>query len=231
VVQMVTRDRNRIALQSDIMGAYSLGIKNILCLSGDHQSFGSQPDALNVFDIDSMNLIRTVQTMRERGKDMSGFELNESPRMFIGGAANPFADPFEYRVIRLAKKIDAGADFIQTQCIYNMDRFKEWMKMAREEGLTEKVHILGGVTPLKSAGMAKFMNNKVAGMDIPESLIKQMAGVPKEKAIEEGIKICLETITELREMEGIHGVHIMAIEWEEIVCQIVESAGLMPRPL
>jgi len=231
VVQMVTRDRNRIALQSDIMGAYSLGIKNILCLSGDHQSFGSQPDALNVFDIDSMNLIRTVQTMRERGKDMSGFELNESPRMFIGGAANPFADPFEYRVIRLAKKIDAGADFIQTQCIYNMDRFKEWMKMAREEGLTEKVHILGGVTPLKSAGMAKFMNNKVAGMDIPESLIKQMEGVPKEKAIEEGIKICLETSTELREMEGIHGVHIMAIEWEEIVCKIVESAGLMPRPL
>ena len=231
VVQMVTRDRNRIALQSDIMGAYSLGIKNILCLSGDHQSFGSQPDALNVFDIDSMNLIRTLQTMREKGKDMSGFELNESPRMFIGAAANPFADPFEYRVIRLAKKIDAGADFIQTQCIYNMDRFKEWMKMAREEGLTEKVHILGGVTPLKSAGMAKFMNNKVAGMDIPESLIKQMEGVPKEKAIEEGIKICLETITELREMEGIHGVHIMAIEWEEVVSRIVESAGLIPRPL
>ena len=231
VVQMVTRDRNRIALQSDIMGAYSLGIKNILCLSGDHQSFGSQPDALNVFDIDSMNLIRTVQTMREKGKDMSGFELNESPRMFIGAAANPFADPFEYRVIRLAKKIDAGADFIQTQCIYNMDRFKEWMKMAREEGLTEKVHILGGVTPLKSAGMAKFMNNKVAGMDIPESLIKRMAGVPKEKAIEEGIKICLETIAELREMEGIHGVHIMAIEWEKIVSRIVEETGLLPRPL
>jgi methylenetetrahydrofolate reductase (NADH) len=230
VMQMVTRDRNRIALQSDIMGAYSLGIKNILCLTGDHQSFGSQPDALNVFDIDSMNLIRAAQTMRDQGKDMSGFELNGPPRMFIGAAANPFADPFEYRVIRLAKKIDAGADFIQTQCIYNMDRFKEWMKMAREEGLTEKVHILGGVTPLKSAGMAKFMNNKVAGMDVPEPLIKRMAGVPKEKAVEEGIKICLETIAELRDIEGVHGVHIMAIEWEEIVGQIVESAGLTPRP-
>ena len=230
VMQMVTRDRNRIALQSDIMGAYSLGISNILCLSGDHQSFGSQPDALNVFDIDSMNLIRTVQTMREQGKDMSGFELNGPPRMFIGAAANPFADPFEYRVIRLAKKIDAGADFIQTQCIYNMDRFKEWMKMARDEGLTEKVHILGGVTPLKSAGMAKFMNNKVAGMDVPEPLIKRMAGVPKEKAVEEGIKICLETIAELRDIEGVHGVHIMAIEWEEIVGEIVEAAGLVPRP-
>lgn len=230
VMQMVVRDRNRIALQSDIMGAYSLGIKNILCLSGDHQSFGSQPDALNVFDIDSMNLIRTVQTMREQGKDMSGFELNEPPAMFIGAVANPFADPFEYRVIRLAKKIDAGADFIQTQCIYNMDRFKEWMKMAKEEGLTEKVHILGGVTPLKSVGMAKFMNNKVAGMDVPEAVIKRMAGVPKEKAVEEGLKICLETIAELRDIEGVHGVHIMAIEWENIVGKIVESAGLMPRP-
>ena len=230
VMQMVVRDRNRIALQSDIMGAYSLGIKNILCLSGDHQSFGSQPDALNVFDIDSMNLIRTVQTMRDEGKDMSGFDLNDPPVMFIGAAANPFADPFEYRVIRLAKKIDAGADFIQTQCIYNMDRFKEWMKMAREEGLTQKVHILGGVTPLKSAGMAKFMNNKVAGMDVPESLINRMAGVPKEKAVEEGIKICLETIAELRDIEGVHGVHIMAIEWEDIVGEIVESAGLTPRP-
>ncbi|MFO7971857.1 MAG: methylenetetrahydrofolate reductase [Desulfobacterales bacterium] len=230
VMQMVTRDRNRIALQSDIMGAYSLGIKNILCLSGDHQSFGSQPDALNVFDIDSMNLIRAVQTMRDQGKDMSGFELKGPPRMFIGAAANPFADPFEYRVIRLAKKIDAGADFIQTQCIYNMDQFKEWMKMARDEGLTEKVHILGGVTPLKSAGMAKFMNNKVAGMDVPEPLINRMAGVPKEKAVEEGINICLETIAELRGIEGVHGIHIMAIEWEEIVGQIVESAGLTPRP-
>jgi len=230
VMQMVVRDRNRIALQSDIMGAYSLGIKNILCLSGDHQSFGSQPDALNVFDIDSMNLIRTVQTMRDEGKDMSGFDLNDPPAMFIGAAANPFADPFEYRVIRLAKKIDAGTDFIQTQCIYNMDRFKEWMKMAREEGLTEKVHILGGVTPLKSAGMAKFMNNKVAGMDVPEALIDRMAGVPKEKAVEEGLKICLETIAELRDIEGVHGVHIMAIEWEDIVGEIVESAGLMPRP-
>jgi methylenetetrahydrofolate reductase (NADPH) len=230
VMQMVVRDRNRIALQSDIMGAYSLGIKNILCLSGDHQSFGSQPDALNVFDIDSMNLIRTVQTMRDDGKDMSGFDLNDPPVMFIGAAANPFADPFEYRVIRLAKKIDAGADFIQTQCIYNMDRFKEWMKMAREEGLTEKVHILGGVTPLKSAGMAKFMNNKVAGMDVPEAVIDRMAGVPKEKAVKEGLKICLETIAELRDIEGVHGVHIMAIEWEDIVGEIVESAGLMPRP-
>lgn len=226
VMQMVTRDRNRIAIQSDMLGAYSLGIRNMLCLSGDHQSFGSQPDALNVFDIDSMNLLRTARTMRDEGVDMSGFALDEAPRMFIGAAANPFADPFEYRVIRLAKKIDAGADFIQTQCVYNLERFKEWLRLAREEGLTEKVYILAGVTPLKSAGMARYMNNKVAGMDIPESVIQRMAGVSKQEAAAEGIRICLETIAELREMDGVHGVHIMAIEWEEAVSEIVSAAGL-----
>ena len=230
VMQMVTRDRNRIALQSDIMGAYSLGIQNILCLSGDHQSFGSQPDALNVFDIDSMNLVRTVQTMREQGQDMSGFALKGAPRMFIGAAANPFADPFEYRVMRLAKKIDAGADFIQTQCVYNLARFKAWMKMAQDEGLTEKVHILAGVTPMKSEGMAKYMAKRVAGMDVPEALIKRMGGVAKQKAPEEGIKICLETIAELRDIPGVHGIHLMAIEWEEVVGHIVSDAGLLPRP-
>ena len=230
VMQMVTRDRNRIAMQSDIIGAYSLGIKNILCLSGDHQSFGSQPDAMNVFDIDSIQLIHAVRAMREEGKDMSGFDLKGPPRMFIGAAANPFADPFEYRVIRLAKKIDAGVDFIQTQCVYNLDRFKEWIKMAREEGLTEKAHILAGVTPLRSAGMAKYMAEKVAGMDVPESVITRMAGVPKETASEEGIKICIETIAELREIKDVHGVHIMAIEWEEKVGEIVKAAGLLPRP-
>ncbi len=230
ILQMVTRDRNRIALQSDIMGAWSLGIKNMLCLSGDHQAFGSQPDALNVFDIDSMHLLRMVKTMRDEGKDMSGFELNGAPQMFIGAAANPFADPFEFRVIRLAKKIEAGAQYIQTQCIYNLPRFKEWLKMAHEEGLTEKAYILGGVTPLKSARMAKYMAANVAGMDIPDEVIRRMEGVPREKAAAEGIKICLETIAELRNAKGVSGVHIMAIENEGKVGEIVESAGLIPRP-
>ena len=230
VMQMVARDRNRIAIQSDILGAYSLGIRNILCLSGDHQTFGSQPDAMNVFDIDSMNLIRTVKDFRDTGKDMSGFDLDEPPRMFIGAAANPFADPFEYRIIRLAKKIEAGADFIQTQCIYNIPKFKEWMRLAREEGLTEKVYILAGVTPLKSAGMGRYMNNKVAGMDVPESVIKRMEGVKKQDASQEGINICLEALSEIREIKGVSGAHIMAIEWEEKIAGIVEAAGLMPRP-
>ena len=231
IMQMVTRDRNRIALQSDIMGAYALGIKNMLCLTGDHQTFGSQPDAMNVFDIDSVNLIHTVQTMRDQGKDMSGFDLKGSPKMFIGAAANPFADPFEYRITRLAKKINAGVSFIQTQCIFNIKRFKEWMKVAHEEGLTEKVHILAGVTPIKSAGMAKYMANKVAGMDIPDDVIKRIASVPKEQAKEEGINICLETISQLQEIKGVHGIHLMAIEWEEVVSEIITEAGLYPRPV
>jgi methylenetetrahydrofolate reductase (NADPH) len=229
VMQMVTRDRNRIALQSDIMGAYSLGIRNILCLSGDHQTFGSQPEAMNVWDIDCMHLIHTVKNMRDEGKDMSEFELDVAPKMFIGAAENPFADPFEFRVLRLAKKVAAGADFIQTQCVYDMARFKEWVRLAREQGLTEKVHILGGVTPLKSARMAKYMATRVAGITIPEAIIKRMEAVPKEKATAEGIKICLETIQEIREIKGVHGVHIMAIEWEDKVPEIIKAAGLYPR--
>lgn len=226
VMQMVVRDRNRIAIQSDIMGAYTLGIRNVLCLSGDHQQFGSQPDALNVFDIDSINLIRTLRDMRDQGKDMSGHELDIAPVMFIGAAANPFADPFDYRILRLAKKIDAGADFIQTQCIYNMDRFREWMKRASEQGLTQKTYIFGGITPIRSAGMARYMKNKVAGMDIPDEIIKRVDGVAKDKQSEEGLKICKETIEQLREIDGVSGIHIMAIEWEEIVERIVKDAGL-----
>jgi methylenetetrahydrofolate reductase (NADPH) len=230
VMQMVTRDRNRIALQSDIMGAYSLGIRNMLCLTGDHQTFGSEPGAMDVFDIDSLHLLHTVKTMRDEGKDMSGYELNGAPRMFAGAAENPFADPFEYRVVRLAKKISAGAQFIQTQCVFDLKRFKDWVKMARDSGMTEKVYILAGITPLKSARMANYMASKVAGIIIPEAVIKRMEGVAKEKASAEGIKICLETIAELREIKGVQGIHIMAIEWEEKVPEIVKAAGLYPRP-
>jgi methylenetetrahydrofolate reductase (NADPH) len=226
VMQMVTRDRNRIALQSDILGAYSLGIRNLLCLSGDHQSLGSQPEAMNVFDIDSVNLVHAVRAMRDEGKDMSGFALSGAPDMFIGAAENPFADPLAYRVVRLAKKINAGVDFIQTQCVYNLPRFKEWMRMAREEGLTDKVYIMAGITPLKSARMAQFMATKVAGMDVPEAVIKRMSGVTGPRAVEEGMKIAVETIAELQTTPGVRGIHIMAIEAEERVPELVKAAGL-----
>jgi methylenetetrahydrofolate reductase (NADPH) len=230
VLQMVVRDRNRIAIQSDILGAASFDINNILCLSGDHQIFGDSPQGQNVFDIDSMQLIQTVRLMRDEGKFLGGDELNRPPRMFVGAAANPFADPFEIRVPRLAKKIAAGAEFIQSQCIYNLDKFELWMKQARERGLHEKVAILAGVTPFKSAGMAKYMKNRVPGMDVPDEVVERMSGVPKEKQAEEGIKICIESIQRLKEVEGVRGFHIMAIEWEEKVPEIVEASGLYPRP-
>jgi methylenetetrahydrofolate reductase (NADPH) len=229
VLQVVVRDRNRIALQSDILGASAVGIRNVLCLSGDHQGFGNQPQAMGVFDLDSIQFVNVVRTMRDNGTILGGESLSSAPELFIGAAANPFADPLAFRVVRLAKKINAGADFIQTQCVYNLDRFEEWMKMARDKGLTEKAFILGGVTPLKSPGMAKYMNDKVAGMDVPDEIIKRMEGIPKEKQREEGIQICVETIQQLKEMPGVKGVHIMAIEWEEVVGEIVEKAGLLPR--
>jgi methylenetetrahydrofolate reductase (NADPH) len=230
ILQMVTRDRNRLAMQSDIIGAYAHGIHTMLCLSGDHPCFGDHPMAANVYDLDSIQFIQMVRTMRDDGKFQGGDEILNPPRMFIGAAANPFADPFELRVARLAKKVKAGADFVQTQCIYDIERFERWMEGVRDRGLHEKVAILAGVTPLKSAGMAKYMKNKVPGMSVPDELIKRMSGVPKEKQPEEGIRICVETIQRLREMKGVRGFHIMAIEWEQRVPEIVERAGLYPRP-
>ncbi|MEJ2157120.1 MAG: methylenetetrahydrofolate reductase [Desulfobacteraceae bacterium] len=230
ILQMVTRDRNRIGLQSDILGAASFDIHNILCLTGDHQSFGDCAAGQNVHDLDSIQLIQTVRHMRDEHQFLGGNEILRPPRMFVGAAANPFADPFEIRVPRLAKKIAAGVEFIQTQCIYNLDKFERWIQLAGEKGLLDSVHILAGVTPLKSAGMARYMKNRVPGMEVPEEVIKRMAGTPKEKQAEEGIKICVESIQRLKQVEGVRGFHVMAIEWEEKVPEIVEKAGLHPRP-
>jgi methylenetetrahydrofolate reductase (NADPH) len=228
--QMVCRDRNRLAMQADILGAYALGIRNILCLSGDHCQFGDHPTAKGVFDIDSMQMISMVKKMRDEGKFLSGAELDGPPKMFIGAASNPFADPFEWRVHRLAKKVEAGVDFIQTQCIYNMPKFREFIRQANDLGLTEKAFILAGVTPMKSLGMAKYMKNKVPGMDVPDEIIKRLQGVAKDKQGEEGIKIALEQIAEFKKMKGVAGVHLMAIEWEHRVPEIAERAGMLPRP-
>jgi methylenetetrahydrofolate reductase (NADPH) len=230
ILQMVTRDRNRIAIQSDILGAAALGINNILCLSGDHQRFGDHPQAKNVYDIDSVQLIMTVKKMRDEGRFLNDDELTKPPKLFIGAAANPFADPVDIRALRLAKKAAAGVQFIQTQCIFNLDRFGQWMREVVDMGLHEKVAILAGVTPLKSVGMGKYMKNLVPGMDVPDAIIERLKGVPKEQQSAEGIKICIESIQQLKEMKGVRGVHIMAIEWEEKVKEIAEGAGLLPRP-
>ena len=228
--QMVCRDRNRLAMQSDILGAYAHGIRNILCLSGDHCKFGDHPQAKGVFDIDSIQLIATVKKMRDEGKFLSGADLDGVPKMFIGAAANPFADPFEWRVHRLAKKVAAGVDFIQTQCIYNMNKFREFIKQANDMGLTEKAYILAGVTPMKGVGMAKYMKNKVPGMDVPDEIISRLQGVDKKKQSDEGIKMAVEQIEEFKEMKGVAGVHLMAIEWEHRVPEIAEMAKVLPRP-
>jgi methylenetetrahydrofolate reductase (NADPH) len=230
VMQMVTRDMNRIALQSNILGAAAMGIKNLLCLTGDHQSFGDHPQSKNVHDLDSVQLANTVRMMRDEGKMISGTEVQGKPAMFIGCAANPFADPQEFRVVRMGKKIAAGAQFIQTQCIYNMERFRQFMEMANDMGLTEKAFIMAGITPLKSVGMANYMKKFVPGLDVPDSYITRLKGVPKDKQGAEGIKIAVEQIHECLEMKGIAGIHLMAIEWEEKVPEILEAAGLLPRP-
>ena len=232
IIQMTCRDRNRIAIQSDLLGAAALGAKNLLCLTGDHQKFGDHPMAKGVFDIDSVQLIQMVKILRDEKKFQSGQELKASePKFFIGAAENPFADPFKFRAIRLAKKITAGADFIQTQIIYNVKKFKEWMTMVTDMGLHEKAFILAGVAPLKSAGMAKHMKHNVPGMDVPDEVMNRMtAASAAKKGKEEGIKICIEQIQEVKEIEGVRGVHIMAIEWEHMISKITEMAGLLPRP-
>ena len=228
--QMVCRDRNRLAMMADILGVYSLGIKNMLCLSGDHQKFGNHPQSKNVYDIDSMQLIALVKKMRDEGKFLNEDDIDVPPKMFIGAAANPFGDPHEFRIYRLANKIDAGADFIQTQCIYNMPRFRDFMKKAVDMGLTEKAYMLAGVTPMKSARMAQYMAKMVPGMDVPEELIERLKGAGKGKQAEEGIKFAIEQIEEFKEMEGVAGVHLMAIEWEHKVPEIAERAKVLPRP-
>jgi methylenetetrahydrofolate reductase (NADPH) len=229
VVQMVCRDRNRIAMQSDILGAAALGVKNFLCLSGDHQKFGNHPQAANVFDIDSVQLIAMVKRMRDDKQFISGDPIKEhEPRLFIGAVENPFADPFEYRVARLAKKIQAGADFIQTQCVFDLDKFSRWMELVVAEGLHKKVYILAGLTPVRSHRALKYMKSEVAGMSIPDELISRMESA--EDAKEEGIKICLEMIEKIKDIEGVSGIHLMPIGWESITPVILERAGLLPRP-
>jgi methylenetetrahydrofolate reductase (NADPH) len=228
--QMVCRDRNRLAMQGDIIGAYAHGIRNMLCLSGDHQQFGDHPQSKGVFDIDSMQLINMVKNMRDEGTFLNGQEIDEAPKMFIGAAANPFAEPFEWRVYRLAKKVQAGADFIQTQCVFNMERMREWIKQANDMGLTEKTYVLPGVTPMKSLGMARYMKAKVPGMDVPDYVIDRLKGVDKKNQSDEGIKMACEQIAEFKEMKGVAGVHLMAIEWEHKVPEIAERAGMLPRP-
>ena len=229
VMQIVCRDRNRIAIQSDVLGAVALGIGNILCLSGDHQRFGNHPTAKNVFDIDSMQLIQTLKKMRDEKTFLSSETISGEVPIYIGAVANPFADPFEFRVARLAKKVKAGADFIQTQAVYDVAKFARWMELIRGRGLDRQVHILAGVIPIRSVGMARYMRDYVSGVSVPDEIITRLEDAQNAK--EEGLRLILEIIEQLKEIPGIHGIHIMAVGWEDIVPEIVERAGLLPRPV
>ena len=234
VMQMVCRDRNRIAIQSDILGAAALGIGNCLCLSGDHQSFGAagklhgHPGAKNVYDIDSIQLLSVLRELRDEARQQGGDSVSTAPEMYIGAAWTPLGDPVEFRVIRLAKKVAAGAEFIQTQSIFDVPGFAEQMKVVRDEGLHKKVAIMAGIIVPKSAGMLRYMNKSVAGVSVPDELIDRMAQAADRK--EEGLKVTVELIEQVRAIEGVRGVHIQAIEAEELIPEITKRANLLPRP-
>jgi len=239
IIQMTCRDRNRIAIQSDLLGAYALGMRNLLCLTGDHQSFGNHPGSKNVFDIDSIQLIQIVKGMRDEKKFQCGEEIAVEPRFFIGAAENPFAAPFDFRATRLAKKANAGVDFIQTQLIYNVPKFSRWMEEVYDRGLHERVKILAGVGPIKSPAVARYMRDKVPGLDVPNEIVERMEGAGKgiedkkargEAWRKEGMQLCVDIINQVRQIPGVAGIHIMAVEWEEAVPEIVQMAGLYPRP-
>ncbi len=229
VIQVTCRDRNRIAMQSDLLGAYALGVRNVLCLTGDHMRWGNHPQARKVYDLDSINLIQMVRGM-DAGKFQNGEEIKPAPKFFVGGVENPFAPPYEFRPFRLKKKAEAGAQFIQTQMIFNVERFKEFMKKVVDLGLHEQLYILAAVGPLKSPGMARYMRDSVAGMEVSSEFVERMEKTPKEKWKDEGINVCVDIIHQMQEIPGVAGVHIMSIEWEEAVPIIMERAGLLPRP-
>lgn len=229
IIQMTCRDRNRIAIQSDLLGAYSLGVRNVLCLSGDHQSFGNHPTAKNVYDIDSIQLIALVKKMRDEQQMLSGEVMKAAPRFYIGAVESPFGDPVELRVMRLAKKVQAGAQFIQTQAIFDIEKFKYWMSLVRKAGIDRQVNIMAGVLPVKSVRALQYMKENVAGMSIPDELIDRMTKAENPQT--EGIAIVIELIKQLRQVEGVKGIHIMPVGWEAALSDIVTGAGLLPRPI
>ena len=234
VMQMTCRDRNRIAIQSDLLGAWALGVRNCLSISGDHQIAGSggklkgHPGCKNVYDVDSIQLLSILKGLRDDAVQEGGDSIKPAAAFFIGAAWTPLAPPEDFRIVRLAKKIEAGADFIQTQAVYDVNRFAEAVKKAGEMGLTERAAILPGVIVPRSAGMLRYINANVPGVEVPEGLVKRMKSAPDAR--EEGIKISIELIDALRQIPGIRGVHLQAIESEELLPEVLERAGLLPRP-
>lgn len=229
VMQVSCRDRNRIAIQGDLLGAAAMGVRNVLCLTGDGVQVGDQPEAKPVFDLESITLLRTARMLRDQGHFLSGRQLDVKPKFFLGAAENPFIPPYDFRSLRLAKKIEAGAEFIQTQYCFDFRRLCKFMDSVRDMGLHEQAYILVGVGPLRSAKAAEWIRSRVPGVVIPDEIIRRLNGVPSSRQWEEGKRICIEIIQQVREVEGVSGVHVMAYRQEELVAEIIQEAGLLPR--
>ncbi|MBN7758621.1 methylenetetrahydrofolate reductase [Nitratireductor aquimarinus] len=225
IMQIACRDRNRIAIQGDVLGAAAMGVSNIMCLTGDGVQAGDQPGAKPVFDLDCMSLLETVRTMRDEEKFLSGRRLTTPPAVFLGAAINPFAPPCDFRPQRLAKKIAAGAQFVQSQYCYDVPMLREYMKRVRDMGLDEKCFILVGVGPLASAKTARWIRTNVPGVHIPDAVIARLEGAENQK--EEGKRLCIDIINEVKEIEGVSGVHVMAYRQEEFVAEIVHDSGVL----
>ncbi len=225
IMQISARDRNRIAIQGDVLGASAMGVENILCLTGDGVQAGDQPGAKPVFDLDCMSMLETIRTMRDEQKFLSGRKLTSPPNVFLGAAINPFAPPFDFRPYRLAKKVAAGAQFVQSQYIFDVPMFREYMKRVVDMGLHEKCYILAGVGPLASGKTARWIRSNVPGIHIPDHVIERLEGAEKQKA--EGKKLCIDIINEVKEIEGVSGIHVMAYRQEEYVAEIVHESGVL----
>ncbi len=228
IMQIVLRDRNRIALQADLLGAAALGVRNVLCLRGDDPRIGNEKDAVGVYDLNTEEMIAAFRDLRDAATLKGGDKVEHPPKVFLGAAANPLFGTPEDAFANLRGKVAAGADFIQTQAIYDVDAFEEWMRLVRKEWLHKHTHILAGVIPLRSPKMAHFMAEKVPGVVIPKEILRRIEQAPDPKA--EGLSLALRTIKALQRIEGVHGVHIMAVNWEDIVPTLVSQAGLVPRP-
>lgn len=229
ILQVSCRDRNRIAIQGDLLGAAAMGVRNVLCITGDDVSNGDQPEAKRVFDLDSIMLLQVARTMRDKGMFLSGRKITAPPQFFLGAVENPFAPPFEFRPLRLLKKAQAGAEFIQTQYCFDVPRLRQFMQRVRDLGLHEQLFILVGVGPIRSAKAAEFLRTRVPGVWMPDEVVRRMEQTPKERQLEEGKRICIEIIQQVREIEGVAGIHVMAYRQEEAVAEVIQRAGLLPR--